>query len=106
LTGSRRAHVKLYGDDLRTTQKKAVVWLEMLCTVAVKLTEDVSEGPTGAGHQRGVHVKHTRVFSGLPEILFNDRLDTSRGKSDSIEHTDKLTPEGEQGGAGDVLTSA
>ncbi len=83
-----------------------MVWLEMLCTVAVEFTEDVSKGPTRRGHQRSVYVEHARVLSGLPEILFNDRLDTSRGKSDSIEHTDKIAPEGEEGGAVDVGASA
>jgi hypothetical protein len=78
----------------------------MLCAVAIEFTEDVGEGTTGAGHERGVHVEHTGVFSSLFEILFDNRLDASRSKSDSIEHADKIAPEGEEGGAEDVLTSA
>ncbi len=83
-----------------------MVWLEMLCAVAIEFTEDMGEGTTGRGHERGVHVEHTGVFSGLFEILFDNRLDASRSKSDSLKHADKLTPEGEERSAGDVLTSA
>ncbi len=83
-----------------------MVWLEMLCAVAIEFTEDMGEGTTGRGHERGVHVEHTGVFSGLFEILFDNRLNTSRGKSDSLEHADKIAPEGEEGGAVDVSASA
>jgi hypothetical protein len=91
---------------LGTAEEKPVVWLQMLRAVAIEFTEDMGEGTTGRSHQRGVHVEHTGVFSGLSEILFNDRLDAGRGKSDSLKHADELTPEGKKGGAGDVLTSA
>ncbi len=89
-----------------TTEEKPVVWLQMLCPVAIEFTEDVSEGTTGAGHERGVHVEHTGVFSGLFEILFNDWLSTGRSKSDSLEHANKIAPEGEKRGAVDVGASA
>ncbi len=89
-----------------TAEEKPVVWLQMLRAVAIEFTEDMGEGTTGAGHERGVHVEHTGVFSGLFEILFDNRLDASRSKSDSLEHANKIAPEGEKRGAVDVGASA
>jgi hypothetical protein len=104
LTGSRRTHVELYGHDLGATEEEAVVWLQVLCTVAVKLTQDMGKGPTRRSNQRGVYMEHARVFSGLPEILFNDLVDTSRGKSDTLKHPHKRPPEREERSARDVFT--
>jgi hypothetical protein len=50
-------------------------------------------------------VDHTGVFSGLPEVFFNDSDSTSRCNPDFIRHADEGTPEREQGSTGNVLAS-
>ncbi len=81
-----------------------MVWLEMLRAVAVQLPEDIGQGITRPSQQRGIHVEHCAVFSGLSEILFKDWSDTGRGNLDALEHPDKRPPEREQRGARDVFT--